>query len=406
MHRTSALHFGMRDAQIPRQKAESVSSGRTQNAQSGPAAPAGLPPASIRRMARELTIVDLAHEGNEASDLVHVNNDALLDLHGWDIGFWTVLDEGSVEDSIAVLGHARGAAPDSGWEIFQLPAIAGKETGRTEDAEAVARHEGWIYVVGSHYGSKGGPLQAKRAFLARFHEDSIDRAVPENELPIDVRRNKFGLHRLINDVLDASHVVAIAPGDTVRTRFIAQTIERGTQRSKSWVERLTERDVPINIEGAAFRPNGNLLLALRFPTTAEGEPILVEVSGIPAMFEAEDASLTAEHVWEITGVCPSNALVGFRALSHSGGDVYDSIIGSIDATGKGSVLLEDHPEGAEVCCSHWRFTLPADDPHASSAQAERIRDFAKLRNVEGLSVESGQTFYVTDEDHRIQVRYG
>jgi hypothetical protein len=354
----------------------------------------------------ELVSIDLAHEGNEASDLVHVDNDALLDAHGWDLGFWTVLDEGAAEHCIAVLGHARGAAPDSGWDIHPLPAVAGREKGRTEDAEAVARHAGWVYVVGSHYGSKGGPLQAKRAFIARFDEQSIDRTVPEAELPLDIRRNKFGLHRLINDALDASHVVAITPGDTVRTRFIASTIERGTQRDKSWVDRLTERDVPINIEGAAFRPNGNLLLALRFPSTAEGEPILVELSGVPAMFDGEADAPTVVRVWELAGVSPPGALVGFRALSRSGDDVYDAIVGSIDATGKGSVLLEDHPEGADAHCSHWRFTLPGDDQHSGPVHAELIRDFPELRNVEGLAVEGGQTYYVTDEDHRIQLRFG
>lgn len=39
-------------------------------------------------------------------------------------------------------------------------------------------------------------------------------------------------------------------------------------------------------------------------------------------------------------------------------------------------------------------------------KAELVRDFPGLRNVEGLSVESAQTFYVTDEDHRIQLRFG
>jgi hypothetical protein len=353
----------------------------------------------------ELTTVDLAHEGNEASDLVHVDNEALLDAHGWDFGFWTVLDEGSVEDSIAVLGHTRGAAPDEGWTIHRLPAVAGKERGRTEDAEAVARHDGWIYVIGSHYGSKAGPLQAKRAFLARFDEQSIDRQVPESELPIQIHRNRFGLHRLLNDALDASHVVAITPGDTVRTRFIARAIERGTERNKTWVDRLTERDVPINIEGAAFRPSGNLLLALRFPTTAEGEPILVELAGVPAMFDDSAAAPTVAAVWELTGVSPAGRLVGFRALSRSGDDVYDAIIGSIDATGKGSVLLDDHPEGADAHCAHWRFTLPADYGR-DAVRAELIRDFPDLRNVEGIAVEAGHTFYVTDEDHRIQVRFG
>ena len=350
--------------------------------------------------------VDLAHEGNEASDLLHVDNQALLDAHGWEFGFWTVLDEGSVEDCIAVLGHAKGAELDSGWEISPLPALAGDEEGRTEDAEAVARRDGWVYIVGSHYGSKGGPLQAKRAFIARFEEQIIDREVDETELPIEIRRNQFRLHRLINDAVDSSQVVAITPGDTVRTRFIAGTIERGTQRSKKWVQRLTERDVPVNIEGAAFRPNGNLLLALRFPTSGEGEPLLVELAGVPEMFEDpdEDTWPTVERVWEVAGVSPEGAIVGFRALSHSGDDVYDAIIGSIDATGKGSVLLEDHPEGGDIHCSHWRFTLP-DDEDGGTVQAELVHDFPELRNVEGLTIEADRAFYVTDEDSRIQIRF-
>jgi hypothetical protein len=69
------------------------------------------------------------------------------------------------------------------------------------------------------------------------------------------------------------------------------------------------------------------------------------------------------------------------------------------------VLLDDHPEGALAHCSHWRFTLD-DESRGTNVPAELIRDFPDLRNVEGLAVESGQTFYVTDEDHRIQVRFG
>ena len=356
-------------------------------------------------MTPTLVTVDLAHEGNEASDLVHVDNQALLDAHGWDVGFWTVLDEGAVEDSVAVLGHAHGSGPRDGWQIHGLPLVAGIEARRTEDAEAVARHAGWVYVVGSHYGAKAGPLQAKRAFIARFDEQSIDRTVPESEVAIDIRRNKFRLHRLVNDALDASHVVAITPGDTVRTRFIANTIERGVQRSKRWVDRLTERDVPINVEGAAFRPNGHLLLALRFPTTAAGEPILVELAGVPEMFDAAGNMPRVVRVWELAGVSPAGALVGFRALSHAGDDVYDAIIGSIDATGKGSVLLEDHPAGADVGCAHWRFTLP-ESAEPTEVRPMLVRDFPGLRNVEGLAMEDGRAFYVTDEDHRIQLRFG
>lgn len=261
---------------------------------------------------------------------------------------------------------------------------------------------------GSHYGSKDGPLQAKRAWLARFREATIDREVPETEVRLEVQRNKFRVHRAVNDALDEADVVPIVPGDTVQDRFVAQTLEQGRAEEKSWAHRLRERDVPINVEGAAFRPSGTLLLALRFPTSAEGEPLLVELSGVPQMFEDDRAWPTVERVWVLEGATPDGTLTGFRALSATGGDSFDAIIGSIDATGKGSVLLDDHPEGAEVESAHWRFSLPEGGTveDAIRVQGEHVRTLHGLRNVEGLSVEGERSFYVTDEDERIQLRFG
>lgn len=354
----------------------------------------------------ELTTIDLQRGGNEASDLLPVENDALLAAHGWDRGFWTVLDEGHVEDCVAVLGH-RSA--DDGWEIFPLTCIAGDESGRTEDGEACARHDGWVYVLGSHYGAKEGPLQAKRAWMARFREDTIDREVPEAEVDLQVQRNQFRLHRVVNDALDAADVVPMVPGDTVRDRFIAATLERGRAKEKSWAHRLRERDVPINIEAAAFRPGGTLLLGLRFPTSAVGEPLLVELSGVPEMFEDSDAWPAAERIYVLEGVTPPGTLTGFRALSHASGDRFDAIVGSIDATGKNSVLLVDHPAGGEVESAHWRFALPSDAGSPLQAvrlRGEHVRTLGGLRNVEGLSVDGERAYYVTDEDERIQLRMG
>jgi hypothetical protein len=355
----------------------------------------------------ELTTIDLEHEGNEASDLLPVENDALLAAHGWDRGFWTVLDEGHVEDCVAVLGHRAGTGNDQGWKIHALTCLAGEDSGRTTDGEACARHDGWVYVFGSHYGSKDGPLQPKRAWIARFREKTIDEEVPETEVVLEIQRNQFRLHRAVNDAIDEADVVPIVPGDTVRDRFIAQTLERGQTKGKSWTHRLRERDVPINVEGAAFRPSGTLLLALRFPTSADGEPLLVELSGVPEMFEDPARWPEVERVWVLEGATPPGTLAGFRALSHTGGDTFDAIVGSIDATGKGSVLLDDHPEGAEVESAHWRFTLPPGGTieEALSVRGEHVRTLHGLRNVEGLSVGDGRAFYVTDEEERIQLRH-
>ncbi len=72
-----------------------------------------------------------------------------------------------------------------------MTADAGAENGRTEDGEALAHHDGWVYV----FGSKAGPLRPRRAFVARFREQDAARGTP----PVQVVRNRLRLHRAVND---------------------------------------------------------------------------------------------------------------------------------------------------------------------------------------------------------------
>src|SRR4051794_36811857 len=67
--------------------------------------------------------LDLNLYPNEASGLLTVENDALLDAHGWEFALWAVLDEGRIEDCVAIIGHRRGADMNEGWEIERLHAI-------------------------------------------------------------------------------------------------------------------------------------------------------------------------------------------------------------------------------------------------------------------------------------------
>src|SRR4051812_4759770 len=107
-------------------------------------------------------LVELTVAGNEASDLLRVENQALLAELGAESAYWTVLDEGPIEECLALLVQSA-----SGWSAQQVPAQAGEQARRTQDAEALAYHDGWVYVLGSHFGAKKGPLQPKRAFVAR-----------------------------------------------------------------------------------------------------------------------------------------------------------------------------------------------------------------------------------------------
>lgn len=359
-----------------------------------------------------LHLLEFVVGGNEASDLLPVRSTALLRRHDARRGFWTVLDEGPVEQCLALLLERS----DGEWTAVSVAADAGAENGRTEDGEALAHHDGWVYVLGSHFGSKGGPLRPRRAFVARFREDD---AAASGPLPVRVVRNSFRLHRVLNDALAAAGFPTLPPGERVRDRFIVQTLARGTSRAKRWVSRLAEGDLPLNVEGAAFTPGGSVLLGLRFPVTTEGEPILVEVTGLAEMFADPRGWPRAVRAYALTGVTPPGALTGFRAIAPTDDGGYAAVVGSIDALGKGSVLLDDHPGGGEVTSRHVRFRLPTAPEHPGHPVAgeagpghpapgaghlvagELVADLAPFHHVEGVAEVDGRCFYVTDEDHRV-----
>ncbi|MEU4772347.1 hypothetical protein [Micromonospora sp. NPDC023644] len=337
-----------------------------------------------------LRLLEFVVAGNEASDLLPVRSAPLLRAHGARRGFWTVLDEGPVEHCLALLLELD----DGRWVAHHVVADAGAENGRTEDGEALAHHDGWVYVFGSHFGSKAGPLRPRRAFVARFREDDA----AAGPVPVQVVRNRFRLHRAVNDALLKAAFTPLPPGERVRARFIGETVARGTARSKGWVSRLVPDDLPLNVEAAAFTPAGSVLLGLRFPVTADGEPILVELTGVPGMFDPAPAWPRAAGAYVLTGVTPPGALAGFRAIAPTDDGGYAAIIGSIDALGKGSVLLDDHPAGGGVTSRHVRFPAPGD---GHLVPGELVADLAPFHHVEGVAEWEGQSFYVTDEDHRV-----
>ena len=77
----------------------------------------------------ELHQYNLDMHPNEASGLLAIENEALLDEHGWDLAFWVVLDEGTVQDCVALAGHRRDAGDlGEGWEIERLHAVPGRPT--------------------------------------------------------------------------------------------------------------------------------------------------------------------------------------------------------------------------------------------------------------------------------------
>ena len=343
---------------------------------------------------------------NEASGLLAIENDGLLREQGWDRAFWVCLDEGPVTDCIALVGHRSDAVDDdlaSGWEIARLQAVAVGETKTTEDAEGLARKDGYVYVIGSHFGSKSGPLHPKRGFVARFREAEVLRAANEPPARIEVARPSFLLHRIINDAFEEHGVGLIPLGPNCREAFVEETIEAGEKKRKKWSGRVRMGDYPLNIEGLAFRPNGSLLIGLRFPMSADGRPMMVEVEGIERFFEDGDGEPEVKGFWTLDAVGRGGEIAGVRDLTFVGDELH-AITGDVDSAKAGSLLLKDYPAGAGTVSTHWRFTLP-EGQSSGELEATRVREFPGLPRVEGIAgTEDGRFFYVVDEDAGVHLR--
>jgi len=349
-------------------------------------------------MSEATEIVDLALAPNEASDLLPVAEPGLLEAEGWDLAYLTVLDEGRVEDCVALLGHEAGAPLVAGWSSYRLHFTPERDHGRTEDAEALAVRDGLVYVLGSHFGKKEGPLQPRRQFIARFPQAGLEDGVKGARPPLEVARTRFRLHRAINDALAAAGLALFPLGEAARDAFVARTIEKGEKGEKRWAGLVRPGDLPINVEGAAFRPGGSLLVGLRFPVTADGHPLLVELPDVEPLFADEEVVPRCGPVWCLHEVGSPEAPAGVRALRGSGEDRYQLIAGSLDAEGKDSVLLEDHPEGGVARSEHWEFTL--------GGAARLVHDFGELGRVEGVADgPGGHALYVVDEEARVDLRF-
>jgi hypothetical protein len=344
---------------------------------------------------------------NEASGLLTVEDGPLLEAHRWELAFWAVLDEGEIEDCIAIIGHRRGAVISEGWEIERLHAEPIGDAGRTEDAEAVTRYGGWIYVFGSHFGSKDGPLQPKRGFVARFREAEVGHATQDPAMGMEISCQSFLLHRLINDALKTKGPDLIPLGPRSYEALIEATIKRGEEENKDWAGLVREDDYPINVEGAAFRESGTLLLGLRFPVSADGAPILIELGGIERLFEPGDELPEVRGFWVVDAVGREGDIAGVRDLAlldTADGEELHLVTGNVDSRDKDSVLIQDYPGGRHTVATHFHCTLPFDS-HSGSLKGEFIREFPDLPRVEGIAIaDESRFFYVTDEDEGVYLR--
>jgi hypothetical protein len=325
----------------------------------------------------------------------------MLERRGWDRAFVTVLDEAHAEDAFALLGHEAGAEPGEGWTAERVRLEPASGAGRTEDAEACARRDGHVYALGSQFGSKAGPLNPSRSWIARVPEAALG---GDGAAPLEIARLRFGLHRAVNDALARSGIELIARGPLTTARYIDATIAHGAAQAKRWAGRVTAADHPINVEGMEFRANGRLLLGLRYPVTAAGHPLLVELDDVAALFADPDAVPSCSHVWELGNLGGRDAPMGIRALHTGGDDVFDAVVGDLDAAGKGATILADHPQGGRAASRHVRFALPVV-AGGGAVGVDTVHEFGAIKRVEGIALApDGHAHYVIDEEGHVALR--
>lgn len=344
------------------------------------------------------------HPSGEASGLLTIENPSVLEAHGWDTGFWICGDEAPVDEALGALGRSGGLLSRNGWEICHVPGAFATSKKKTEDCEAMARRGNWIYIFGSHFGTKAGPLESRRHFVARFDESRIQGSLDEAEIPIEIARGGFRLHRLINDAFEAAGVELIEQGEEIR-RCMKQTLKRGKKKGKRWARRIQKDDYPINIEGATFRDNGALLLGLRYPVTRDGHPILVELDDVDKLFRSSSLNPIVRHFWILENLGSPKKPRGLRGLELFKGR-YHAITGTIDSTPEESAALHDHPEGDRARSKHHRFTLP--EVRLWSGVRAKLVDPLKDegKRVEGLSVDDDGRFRYVIDDEKIRLREG
>lgn len=223
-------------------------------------------------------------------------------------------------------------------------------------------------------------------------------------MEIEVSRRSFALHRLINDALAEGGPELVPLAKKSYEAFIAATIRRGEEEGKKWAGLVREGDYPLNFEGAAFRENGALLLGLRFPTSAEGRPVLVELGGVERLFEPGDELPEVLGFWVVDAVGREGEMAGVRDLALAGDELH-LVTGNVDSRDKQSVLVQDYPGGRETVATHFRAELPPGE-HSGTLGAEFVREFPTLPRIEGIAISGGERFfYVTDEDEGVHLRH-
>jgi hypothetical protein len=351
-------------------------------------------------MNEEMLMAELKDDLGEASALLPCANAELLASYRFDRAFWALKDFGPVEDALVLIGHRRDRPLAKGWTVKAARGRLNVQR-ETEDAEVLARHGDFIYVLGSQSGGPEGVLEPERSFVLRFSEQSVRAPPATSRLKLEIANRPFIVHRAVNDALKRSGLDLIPLAPHAANTFVLPTIEEGYAARAAWAPRLQAEDYPIRLDGLVFLPDGSALLGLRFPMTAEGHPLLVRVEDLSRCF-AESGALKSSVVGWLAAAGDPRHPAGIRAIQHSrpgadDGRAIDVLTGPLGSPGHRDALAHDYPGSEAAPRRHWRLELPAERGGPDVLDAQLVRQFGE-HDVEGFAQDSDGHWYYSVYD--------
>lgn len=273
----------------------------------------------------ELRRLRLKSSLSEASALLAIDDAALLKTLSLDEGYWLAHDEGGLGSGAARSMVSIVGRVDDDWTVtpVKLTDSAGKGPRPITDAEALAAHGDWVFVVGSGFLGANNKLDRRRAFITRFSPAEL-RIKPKGLTGhAEVLNLGTDLLTAVNDALATSSTELMAT---------SAPVSKATTKASGGSPEST----PINIEGAACI-GSCLFLGLRWPVTTAGGPLIVEVDRGAELIAGPWTDATAGelaalpmsvHDVDAAGASKKKAL-GIRALSTFDGNLH-AITGPTD----------------------------------------------------------------------------
>ena len=122
---------------------------------------------------------------------------------------------------------------------------------------------------------------------------------------------------------------------------------------------MREDDQPLNIEGCCFLADGTLLLGLRYPVTAEGHPLLVELVNIEAFFADPDVAPDLGAVWTLDATRAARTTrSGYARCTAPPTATCTPSSAASTRWARTAPLVADHPAAGQAHCEHWAMRLP------------------------------------------------